>query len=61
MEKLSPSNTEVTCAVVWLHAFATMEIEDEVLLDDDEKTIYSTHQPIGVCAGIVSQLVSNCS
>jgi hypothetical protein len=60
MEKLSLSNTEVTCAVVWLHAFATMKIEYEVLLDDD-KTIYSTHPSISVCAGIVSQLVSNCS
>jgi acyl-CoA reductase-like NAD-dependent aldehyde dehydrogenase len=58
---LSLSSTEVTCALVWLRAFATMEIEDEVLQDDDEKTIYSTHPPIGVCAGIVSELVSNCS
>jgi acyl-CoA reductase-like NAD-dependent aldehyde dehydrogenase len=55
---LSLSNTEVTCALVWLRAFATMEIEDEILQDDDEKTIYSTHPPLGVCAGIVSQFVS---
>jgi acyl-CoA reductase-like NAD-dependent aldehyde dehydrogenase len=55
---LSLSNTEVTCALVWLRAFATMEIKDEILQDDDEKTIYSTHPPLGVCAGIVSQFVS---
>jgi acyl-CoA reductase-like NAD-dependent aldehyde dehydrogenase len=54
---LSLSNTEMNCALVWLRAFATMEIEDEVLQDDDEKTVYSTHPPIGVCAGIVSQVV----
>jgi acyl-CoA reductase-like NAD-dependent aldehyde dehydrogenase len=37
----------------WLRAFATMEIKDEILQEDDEKIIYSTHPPIGVCAGIV--------
>lgn len=30
-----------------------MEVKDEVLREDDEKTIYSTYPPIGVCAGIV--------
>lgn len=43
----------------WLRAFATMEIEDEVLQEDDEKIIYSTHPPIGVCAGIVRQTSTN--
>ncbi|KAI4650292.1 uncharacterized protein J4E79_009561 [Alternaria viburni] len=50
---LSLSKTEMDCALTWLRAFATMEIKDEILQEDDEKTIYSTHPPIGVCAGIV--------
>ncbi|KAH7394647.1 Aldehyde/histidinol dehydrogenase [Pyrenochaeta sp. MPI-SDFR-AT-0127] len=50
---LSLSNTEMNCALTWLRTFATMEIKDEVLKEDDEKIIYSTHPPIGVCAGIV--------
>jgi acyl-CoA reductase-like NAD-dependent aldehyde dehydrogenase len=39
--------------LVWLRTFATMEIKDEVLQEDEEKTVYSTYPPIGVCAGIV--------
>ena len=50
---LSLSKTEMDFALTWLRAFATMEIKDEILQEDDEKTIYSTHPPIGVCAGIV--------
>ncbi|UPX14989.1 uncharacterized protein EKO05_0005457 [Ascochyta rabiei] len=30
-----------------------MEVKDEVLKEDNEKTVYSTYPPIGVCAGIV--------
>lgn len=51
---LSLSKTEVDSALMWLRAFATMEIKDEVLMEDDEKTVYSTYPPLGVCAGIVS-------
>lgn len=50
---LSLSHTEVDCTLAWLRAFATMEVKDEVLQEDDDKTIYSTHPPLGVCAGIV--------
>ncbi|KAF1847098.1 aldehyde dehydrogenase-like protein [Cucurbitaria berberidis CBS 394.84] len=50
---LSLSHTEMDFALSWLRAFATMKIEDEVLQEDEEKIIYSTHPPIGVCAGIV--------
>ena len=50
---LSLSNHEMNSTLKWLRAFATMKIEDEVLQEDDEKIIYSTHPPIGVCAGIV--------
>jgi acyl-CoA reductase-like NAD-dependent aldehyde dehydrogenase len=51
---LSLSNTEVSFGLTWLRAFATMEIKDEVLQEDEEKIVYSTYPPIGVCAGIVS-------
>ncbi|KAH6876214.1 aldehyde dehydrogenase-like protein [Alternaria rosae] len=50
---LSLSRTEMDSSLTWLRAFATMEIKDEILQEDDEKAIYSTHPPIGVCAGIV--------
>ncbi|KAH7067608.1 aldehyde dehydrogenase-like protein [Paraphoma chrysanthemicola] len=50
---LTLSKTEVDCALTWLRAFATMEIKDEILQEDDEKIIYSTYPPLGVCAGIV--------
>jgi acyl-CoA reductase-like NAD-dependent aldehyde dehydrogenase len=50
---LSLSRTELDSTLTWLRAFATMEIKDEVLQEDDDKIIYSTHPPIGVCAGIV--------
>jgi acyl-CoA reductase-like NAD-dependent aldehyde dehydrogenase len=56
---LSLSNHEMNSTLKWLRAFATMEIEDEVLQEDDEKIIYSTHPPIGVCAGIVRLLSIN--
>lgn len=51
---LSLSKMEMDSALMWLRAFATMEVEDEVLQEDDEKIVYSTYPPIGVCAGIVS-------
>ncbi|KAJ4372614.1 hypothetical protein N0V86_007976 [Didymella sp. IMI 355093] len=50
---LSLSHTEVDSALHWLRTFATMEVKDAVLKEDDEKTVYSTYPPIGVCAGIV--------
>lgn len=50
---LSFSRTEVSSTLAWLRAFATMEVKDEVLQEDDDKVIYSTHPPLGVCAGIV--------
>ncbi|KAL6709106.1 hypothetical protein ACN47E_001922 [Coniothyrium glycines] len=50
---LTLSHTELDCAIRWLRAFATMEIKDEILQEDDDKIVYSTYPPIGVCAGIV--------
>ncbi len=47
------ANTEMSMALAWLRAFATMELEDEVLDDDDERTILQTRKPLGVCGGIV--------
>lgn len=57
---LSLSNMEVGNSLIWLRAFATMEIKDEVLQEDDDKIIYSTYPPLGVCAGIVSQIMFKC-
>ncbi|RDW69905.1 hypothetical protein BP5796_08302 [Coleophoma crateriformis] len=37
----------------WLRAFATMEVKEEILDENDERTIYQTFPPLGVCGGIV--------
>ena len=50
---LSLSHTEFDMGIQWLRSFATMEIRDEILQEDNEKVIYSTHPPLGVCGGIV--------
>ncbi|KAK8017002.1 aldehyde dehydrogenase-like protein, partial [Apiospora rasikravindrae] len=50
---LSLSKTEFDLTLIWLRAFATMEIKDEVLEDTEERTIYATFPPLGVCGGIV--------
>ncbi|KAK0633797.1 aldehyde dehydrogenase-like protein [Immersiella caudata] len=47
------ANTEVTMAITWLRTFATMQIPDEVLDDNEERTIYSTRTPLGVVGAIV--------
>jgi acyl-CoA reductase-like NAD-dependent aldehyde dehydrogenase len=50
---LSLAQQEVTMTIDWLRAFASMKIEEEVLEDDEEKTIYATFPPLGVCGAIV--------
>ncbi|KAH8172304.1 aldehyde dehydrogenase family protein [Sarocladium implicatum] len=50
---LGLAHVEVNMTLEWLRTFATMEVKDEVLEDSEEKTIYSTFPPIGVCAAIV--------
>ncbi|KAB5545553.1 aldehyde dehydrogenase-like protein [Coniochaeta sp. 2T2.1] len=47
------ANAEVTMALHWLRTFATMQVPEEVLDDNDERTIYSTHPPLGVVGAIV--------
>ncbi|KAK7018448.1 aldehyde dehydrogenase-like protein [Favolaschia claudopus] len=47
------ANTEVGLTVQWLRTFATLELKDEVLDDNEERTIYLTRVPIGVCGAIV--------
>ena len=37
----------------WFRAFATMEVKDDVLDENDERIIIQTFPPIGVCCGIV--------
>ncbi|KAH8674260.1 aldehyde dehydrogenase-like protein [Xylariales sp. PMI_506] len=50
---LALSNTEVGSTLIWLRAFATMELKDEIIEDTEERTISSTYLPIGVCAALV--------
>lgn len=50
---LGLAHTEVNMTLHWLRTFATMQIPEEVLQDDDERTIYSTHPPLGVVGAIV--------
>lgn len=47
------ARTEFDMALAWLRAFAAMELRDEVLDDSPARTVYATHAPIGVAAGIV--------
>ncbi|KAL7813675.1 Aldehyde/histidinol dehydrogenase [Trichoderma aethiopicum] len=47
------SKTELDFTIRWLRAFATMQLHDEILEDDDERTVYGTYRPLGVCGAIV--------
>ncbi|POR31572.1 Aldehyde dehydrogenase 5, mitochondrial [Tolypocladium paradoxum] len=47
------AHKEVDMTLEWLRKFATMEVKDEVLDDNDERTIYSTFPPLGVCGAII--------
>ncbi|KAF3017753.1 hypothetical protein E8E14_006584 [Neopestalotiopsis sp. 37M] len=47
------SHTELDKTIEWLRTFATMELKDEVLQQDEDKIVYSTRVPLGVCAAIV--------
>ncbi|PHH91605.1 hypothetical protein CDD83_11009 [Cordyceps sp. RAO-2017] len=44
---------EFEMAIDWLAKFAAMEVKDEVIEDNDERTIVQTYPPLGVCCGIV--------
>ncbi|KAJ7336720.1 aldehyde dehydrogenase-like protein [Mycena albidolilacea] len=50
---LGLAKMEFSMTIQWLRTFATMELKDEILEDNDERTIYQTYVPIGVCGGIV--------
>ncbi|KAJ4132406.1 hypothetical protein NW754_015222 [Fusarium falciforme] len=50
---LGLANTEFTMALKWLRTFGTMEVKDEVIDDNQERTITQTFPPLGVCCGIV--------
>ncbi|KAM6536023.1 hypothetical protein FALCPG4_005544 [Fusarium falciforme] len=50
---LGLANTEFTMALKWLRTFATMEVKDEVIDDNQDRTITQTFPPLGVCCGIV--------
>lgn len=50
---LSLAETEFDMTLIWLRAFATMDIKDEVLGENDERIVYQTFPPPGVFCGIV--------
>ncbi|KAL2173599.1 aldehyde dehydrogenase-like protein [Thermothelomyces heterothallicus CBS 202.75] len=50
---LGLARTEVDMSLRWLRTFATMRLDDEVLDDNEERTIYSTRVPLGVVGAIV--------
>ncbi|KAL3447713.1 Aldehyde/histidinol dehydrogenase [Aspergillus insuetus] len=50
---LGLAKTELDMSLQWLRAFSTMEVKDEVLDDNEERTITQIFSPLGVCCGIV--------
>ena len=50
---LALAKQEVSMSMQWTRTFATMEIKEEILEEDDEKVIYQTYPPLGVCGAIV--------
>ena len=47
------AHMEVDLALGSLRTFATMEVKDELLDDNDERSITQTFPPLGVCCGII--------
>jgi acyl-CoA reductase-like NAD-dependent aldehyde dehydrogenase len=50
---LTLAKTEFSMTIQWLRTFATMEIKDEIIEDNEDRTIYQTFPPLGVVGGIV--------
>lgn len=50
---LSLARKEFDMSLQWLRTFAKMEVKDEILIDDEDKTVTQTYMPLGVCCGIV--------
>lgn len=50
---LGLAKTEFDMTLGWMRSFATMEVKDEVLDENDERIIIQTFPPIGVTCGIV--------
>ncbi|ODA79076.1 hypothetical protein RJ55_04667 [Drechmeria coniospora] len=50
---LSLSHQELDMTLAWLRTFATMEVKEEVVEDVEERTIYATFPPLGVCGAII--------
>ncbi|KAJ5806752.1 hypothetical protein N7474_010344 [Penicillium riverlandense] len=50
---LELAKAEFGMSLDWLRGFAAMEVKDEVLDDNEERTVTQTFPPIGVCCGIV--------
>ncbi|PHH64306.1 hypothetical protein CDD81_4790 [Ophiocordyceps australis] len=50
---LAMAQSEIGTTIAWMRGFAAIQLKDEVLEDTEDRTIYITHVPIGVCGGIV--------
>lgn len=50
---LSQSTQEVGMGTTWIQAFCAMDLPEEVLEEDEEKTIINRWVPLGVCCAIV--------
>ncbi|KAF4463659.1 aldehyde dehydrogenase [Fusarium albosuccineum] len=50
---LSLAKQEMEMTITWLRTFATMEVKDELIDDNEERTITSTFPPLGVVGAIV--------
>ncbi|SPO06539.1 probable NAD-dependent aldehyde dehydrogenases [Cephalotrichum gorgonifer] len=50
---LGLAKMEFDMGIQWLRTFATMEVKDEVLDDNEDRIITQTFPPLGVCCGIV--------
>ncbi|TVY18912.1 putative aldehyde dehydrogenase FUS7 [Lachnellula arida] len=50
---LGLAHVEFDMTLAWLRTFATMEVKDDLLEENDERKIIQTFPPLGVCCGIV--------
>ena len=50
---LGLARTEFSMTLQWLRTFATMEVKDELLQDNEERSITQIYPPLGVCCGLV--------
>ena len=50
---LATANVELNCTIIWLRAFTSLQLPEEVLEETEDRTIVSRYTPLGICGGIV--------